>query len=81
MAAGAEPRASNHFRFRCGVLRPLAGRSPRRKGHPLRKCAVLRMRNCVYGLRAGITPLQRLLSPKDWPTGQWRRALRLLRKP
>lgn len=55
--------------------RPLAGRSPRRKGRQRRKRAGLRMRTCVLELRDRITPVQRLLSPRDWSTSQWRRAL------
>lgn len=65
MAAGAGPRASNHFRFRCGGPRPLAGRSRRRKGRNLRKFAVPRNRSRVLWLPAQRVPLQRLVTPRN----------------
>lgn len=46
-----------------------AGAFSRRKGRKRRKCAVLRRRRRALWLRARTTPLQSLLSPKDWPPG------------
>lgn len=81
MAVGAEPRASNHFRFRCGAPGPLAGPCPRRKGRHGGSAACC---SCVVASKgSGPAELHSTdyYRPRGWPTGQWRRGLRLLRKP
>ncbi|XP_053061632.1 MORN repeat-containing protein 1 isoform X5 [Acinonyx jubatus] len=78
MAAGAEPRASNHFRFRRGRQgRWRAVPSAEGTSAAETRCAAHAYLRPGGGgwLRACTTPVQRLLSPRGWPTSQWKRAL------
>lgn len=64
MAARADPRASNHFRFRRG--RPAAGGAvPSAERTYQRTHALWRRRSCVLRLRAQEASLRRLLPPGD----------------
>lgn len=64
MAARADPRASNHFRFRRG--RPAAGGAvPSAERTYQRTHALWRRRSCVLRLRAQAASLRRLLPPGD----------------